>query len=130
MNDNKHIRGSHQNLVKIFEGHEDAITSIAAFPDGQKIATGSEDMTIRIWRLEDSMEIMKWVVGKRVGALIILRQGTLAVSSEGEVSDDDDATGCWQLWVREAETGRVVAGPLKGHTNMVFALSVFGLRFL
>ncbi|KAJ8580259.1 WD40 repeat-like protein, partial [Rhizopogon salebrosus TDB-379] len=49
---------------KTFEGHEEMITSIATFPDGKRIATGSVDKTIRIWRLEDGREMRKWVMKK------------------------------------------------------------------
>ncbi|OAX36952.1 WD40 repeat-like protein [Rhizopogon vinicolor AM-OR11-026] len=71
----------HQDPVKTFDGHEDHILSIATFPDGKRIATGSQDKTIRIWRLLDGREMKKW-------------------------------------------TGRVIAGPLDGHTNMTIALDI------
>jgi WD40 repeat protein len=70
----------------------------------------------------------KWFVGKTVGALVAfkLRSGTQVVSAEGEIpdEDDDDDMNYWQLWVRDAETGRVIAGPLGGHTNLVIALDI------
>jgi WD40 repeat protein len=46
------IELAHQNPVRL-EGHERDVTAIATFPDGVRIATGSGDKTIRIWRLED-----------------------------------------------------------------------------
>ncbi|OJA08750.1 hypothetical protein AZE42_06085, partial [Rhizopogon vesiculosus] len=52
---------THQNPVKTFEGHEDVIMSIATFPDGKRIATGSVDRTIRIWRLADGREMKTWM---------------------------------------------------------------------
>ncbi|OAX31047.1 WD40 repeat-like protein, partial [Rhizopogon vinicolor AM-OR11-026] len=108
-----------------FEGHEYSIMSIATFPDGKRIATGSRDKTIRIWRLVDGREVKKWVVKKIVGALLILRDGGQVVSAEGyNVRGDVNETVYWQLWVRDAETGRVVAGPFDGHTNIVFALDI------
>jgi WD40 repeat protein len=110
-----------EELVKAFEGHEDHINFIAAFPDGTRIATASADNTIRIWRLEDGVEVMKWVVETSVSALTILRNGIHLVSSEGEHAypPNLNKAGCQQLWVRDAETGSVVAGPLGGHTDTI-----------
>ncbi|KAG1718594.1 WD40-repeat-containing domain protein [Suillus paluster] len=120
----KQIPGSGQDPVKIFGSHEQTITCIATFPDGKRIATASYDKTIRIWRLEDGTEIMKWEVEKDVGALVISRNGKHVVSAEGEYPTDVEEPECWQLWVRDAKTGKVVAGPLNGHTDIVEALDV------
>ncbi|OJA17633.1 hypothetical protein AZE42_08320 [Rhizopogon vesiculosus] len=125
MKDGKQPAETHQDPVKTFEGHEDRITSIATFPDGKRIATGSEDNTIRIWRLTDGKEMKKWVVKKKVSALLILKDGKQVISAEGDGRNDElDKMAYWQLWVRDAETGRVVAGPLAGHTNVVLALDI------
>jgi len=127
MKDGKQLPGSHQKAVKIFKGHKEDITSIATFPDGKRIATASLDKTIRIWRLEDGTEITKWVVKQKVTALVLWKNSV--ISAEGEFPDDfgednvDDVLHC-QLWVRDVESGRVVAGPLEGHTSIVLALDV------
>ncbi|KAG0704445.1 hypothetical protein DFH29DRAFT_1078225 [Suillus ampliporus] len=83
MKDDKQLAGSHQEPVKTFEGHERRIICIATFPDGKRIATGSRDETLWIWRIEDGTE-KKWVVKNGVGALVVLRNGTYVVSAEGE----------------------------------------------
>ncbi|OAX35996.1 WD40 repeat-like protein [Rhizopogon vinicolor AM-OR11-026] len=108
--------------VRRFEGHKDVISSIATFPDGKRIATGSYDKTIRIWRLEDGKEVVKWVVDKAVGGIAVLRNGKHVVSAEGDVTFASSAN--WQLWVRDAATRIVVAGPLYGHTNTVGHLEI------
>ncbi|KAJ8579480.1 WD40 repeat-like protein [Rhizopogon salebrosus TDB-379] len=51
------------------------------------------------------------------------------VSAVGDVDDisneeDFDKTIYWQLWVHDTGTGKVVAGPLDGHTNAVLALDI------
>jgi WD40 repeat protein len=131
MNDGKKLTASQREPVKTFEGHEEAILSIATFPDGKRIATGSVDKTIRIWRLEDGREMRKWVMKKDVTAIAILRDGMQAVSAVGDnimddssVEEDFDETVYWQLWVHDTGTGKVVAGPLHGHTNAVLALDI------
>jgi WD40 repeat protein len=128
----KQLPGLHQKPVKTFEGCKKEIVSIATFPDGKRIATASFDKTIRIWRLEDGAEMMKWVVKQHVIALVLAENGKQVVSAEGETPegigeddfDDDDFDLLnevldWQLWVRDVESGRVVAGPLEGHTSGV-----------
>ncbi|KIK41191.1 hypothetical protein CY34DRAFT_221553 [Suillus luteus UH-Slu-Lm8-n1] len=133
MKDDKKLPGSHQKPAKTFEGHKHNITSIAAFPDGKRIATASVDKTIRIWRLEDGAEMMKWVMEQHVLALVLLDKGKQVVSAEGETPDgfdeddfnfDPNKVFVWRLWVRDVESGRVVAGPLEGHTSAVITLDM------
>jgi WD40 repeat protein len=120
--DSKRLPGSHQGPVKKFEGHKEMISSIATFSDGKRIMTGSHDKTIRIWNVEDGKELAKWVVGDAVGGLAILRNEVHVVSAEGYVAFASSAD--WRLWVREVETGTVVAGPLGSHTGMVGDLQI------
>jgi WD40 repeat protein len=128
MKDGKKPTASQREPVKTFEGHERPITSIATFQDGKRIATGSYDKTVRIWRLEDGKEMRKWVMKKHVTAIAILRDGMQVVSAVGDVETfseaDWDKTVYWQLWVHDTGTGKVVAGPLDGHTNLVLALDI------
>jgi WD40 repeat protein len=128
MKDGKKLTASQREPVKTFEGHEEMITSIATFPDGKRIATGSVDKTIRIWRVEDGREMKKWVMKKSISAIAILRDGMQVVSAVGDTNGfpakDFDKTEYSQLWVHDTRTGRVVAGPLDGHTKMTFALDI------
>ena len=44
-----HLRGSTIEVMRILNGHEDPIRSIAWSPDGSSLVTGSEDKSIRLW---------------------------------------------------------------------------------
>jgi WD40 repeat protein len=44
-------------LVRAFEGHRDAVYSLALSPDGRVLATGSYDQKIKLWNVEDGKEI-------------------------------------------------------------------------
>lgn len=37
--------------LRIFEGHEDEVTSVALSPDGCLVLSGSQDETLRVWSL-------------------------------------------------------------------------------
>jgi WD40 repeat protein len=87
MEDGKKLTASQGEPVKTFEGHERPITSIATFQDGKRIATGSYDKIIRIWRLEDGKEMRKWVMKKNVTAIAILSDGMQVVSAVGDMDD-------------------------------------------
>ncbi|KAJ8597653.1 WD40 repeat-like protein [Rhizopogon salebrosus TDB-379] len=118
MKDGKQLPGIHRDPVKAFEGHEDMITTIAIFPDGEKIATWSEDKTMRVWRIQNGRELKKWPVNKYVGSLMVSGDGKQLISAESE-DDDVDREDGWRLWVRDAETGKVVVGPLDGDTDVM-----------
>jgi len=100
------------NLMKTFEGHEGEIRSAATYPDGKRIATKSDDGTIRIWRLEDGREMKKWVIKKNVNGIFILRDGTMIMRVEKGLQEDyhiqDIGLRNQELWVRDAETGRII----------------------
>lgn len=123
MKDGKQVIRSQQDPINTFKGHEDVIYCIT-FPDGEKIITGSNDKTIRIWSLENGREVKKWLLKKPVGALVVMKDGEKVVSAEGEDTRYWNDTEYWELWVRDAETARVVAGPLDGHTNIVITLDI------
>ena len=77
-------------------GHTDWVHSVAVAPDGRRVASGSDDDTIRIWELDDA--------GKFVHAAHVMRAhgmwGVLAVAfspcGERIVSGSND--GAVRLW--------------------------------
>jgi WD40 repeat protein len=78
--------------VTTLRGHEDRVNSVAFSPDGTRIATGSEDKTVRIWDA---------ATGREVVAPPHLHRGlvwSVVFSPDGKRV----AAGCWSgsAWVK------------------------------
>lgn len=52
------------SLVLQFLGHKKAVRSISVSPDGQYLATGGEDGTVRLWEVDTCLCRYTWTVGK------------------------------------------------------------------
>ncbi|KIM20489.1 hypothetical protein M408DRAFT_81907, partial [Serendipita vermifera MAFF 305830] len=92
----------------VFVGHKGAVHSVCFSLDGKRIASGSEDETIRVWDAETG-EVVAGPLQGHTGWVL-----SVAFSPDGRriVSGSLDRT----IRVWDAETGEVVAGPLQGHT--------------
>ncbi|KAF7982115.1 hypothetical protein HWV62_29831 [Athelia sp. TMB] len=102
-------------LQQIFEDHTDCVKSVAFSPDGRRIASGSDDQSIRVWDAETCTLIAGPFVG-HTG-----RVESVAFSPDGQriVSGSDDQSV--RLW--DAETGTPIAKPFKGHTGTVYSVA-------
>ena len=94
---------------QVLLGHSDDVNSIAFFPDGRHVVSGSEDSTIRIWNVatgESEAELKGHSGGVR----------TVAISPDGScvVSGSVDYTlRIWNMVTYESEV------ELKGHSEVV-----------
>jgi WD40 repeat protein len=43
--------------VAVFKGHERDVTSVSLSPDGTRVASGSDDMTVRVWDVVSSRQL-------------------------------------------------------------------------
>ncbi len=73
------------------KGHEDRVNGVAFSPDGARIATASEDKTVRIWDAATGKEVL---APHRHRGLV----WSVAFSPDGKRV----ATGCWSAsgWVK------------------------------
>src|SRR6202035_2476509 len=96
-------------IENVFYGHKAAVTSVVFSPDGKRIASGSFDMTIRIWNAETGDLISAPFKGHNDGI------GSVAFSPDGKhiASGSYDAT--IRIW--DGETGDLVLPPLEGHAG-------------
>lgn len=84
-----HSRASLRTLI----GHSSWVMAVAISPDGQTIASGGVDDTIRTWNL-DSGELLRTLTGhtKPINSLAITPDGQFLVSGS-----DDASIRVWQL---------------------------------
>jgi len=98
------------------------VNSIAFSPDGKRIASGSDDHTIRVWDADSGELIAGPSVGHTHGV------SSVAFSPDGKriASASFDCT----IRVWDADLGELVAGPFDGRTHVVksVAFSLDGKR--
>jgi len=102
------------------EGHESSVKSVAFSPDGQRIVSGSEDNTLRLWDANTGAAIGQPLEGHGADEDF---SGVISVafSPDGQriVSGGFDKT--LRLW--DANTGAAIGQPLEGHGGAVFSVA-------
>ncbi len=102
-------------LVHDFEGHKDALYSIAVAPDGKTLATGSYDQKIKLWNAETGKEI-KTLSGHN-GAVF-----GLAFRPDGKILASASADRTVKLWdVAAGERRDTLSQPLKEQFTVAFS---------
>ena len=98
----------------LFMGHTEAVTCVAFSPDGETLASGSSDTTVRLWNVETGTEKATLIGHTQIVNSVVF-------SPDGKTL----ATGSWdytvRLWDVETETEKARQGYL--HPNNVLSVS-------
>jgi len=95
-----------------FEGHEDSVLAVAVFPDRRCMVTASYDKTLRLWDLEDGIELKK-MKGHHLGVR------SVAVSRDGQFIASGGDGGGLIAWNGDGES---LTEPIKIHFHSICSL--------
>ncbi|KAK3349952.1 WD40-repeat-containing domain protein [Lasiosphaeria hispida] len=99
--------------LQTFEGHSDSVRSVAFSPDGSRVASGSDDRTIRIWDARSGKEVQKLEGHSNwVWSVAFSPDGSRVASGSGDTTI--------RIW--DARSGKEVQ-KLEGHSDSVLSVA-------
>jgi len=102
-------------LVRVFEGHGDAIYSLALSPNGKILVTGSYDQKIKLWDVESGKELN--TLSGHNGAVF-----GLAFRPDGKILASASADRTVKLWnVESGKRTDTLSQPLKEQYTVAFS---------
>lgn len=100
--------------VLTLAGHSDYVNSVAISPDGQTIASGSRDNTIKLWNLKTG-KLIRTLIGHS-GYV-----NSVAISPDGQTIASGSVDRTIKLW--SLKTGDLIR-TLTGHSSFILSIAI------
>ncbi|KAF8672552.1 hypothetical protein RHS04_07771, partial [Rhizoctonia solani] len=96
------------------QGHTHSVNSVTFTPDGTRLVSGSDDRTVRVWRVSDGSAVATPFQGHSRGV------NSVAVSADGMLVASGSDDGTVRVW--RMNDGSLAAGPFVGHTVRILSV--------
>lgn len=97
--------------AKPSDGHDGEVNSVVFFPDGRKLASGSDDGTVWVWDSQTGKAISPPFTGHTRAVL------SVAVSPDGKLIASGSSDNTLRIW--DSNTGTCPLGPIIAHYDNI-----------
>jgi WD40 repeat protein len=108
-------------------GHQESVLSVAFSPDGQTLASGSQDHTVRLWDVATGQPRGNPLTGHtyHVNSVAFSPDGQTLASGGCSKTDEERSWHCLQgeIWLWDVATGKPRGEPFTGHAGSIFSVA-------
>ena len=101
------------NLLQTLTGHSELVYSVAYSPDGQTLASGGDDKTIKLWKVKTG-NLLQTLTGHSYSV------NSVAYSPDGQTLASGSGDNTIKLW--DVKTGNLLQ-TLNGHSKWVYSVA-------
>ncbi|MCL2932099.1 MAG: trypsin-like peptidase domain-containing protein [Trichodesmium sp. MAG_R03] len=107
-------------IIAIWKAHPDSVNSVAVTPDEQFVISGSDDKTIKIWKLPKNKNITDIILVRTIPGHADVVDG-IAIAPNGKIFASGSWDGTIKIW--NLGSGKLLH-TLEGHSEIVNAITI------